>query len=284
MYVKAIKEFVEFLPGMKTNLKEIQFFDKSSEMTQLVYNSYQMANGEGERHLSPESVLMQVYQSPTYTKPTSHNNGSHSTNPSFNPGQHVQHFPNPYDPAGNYQSQPSPLTYPSSSNFSPQSKTPAAATPCVPSNWTYIDNVGGADTFNINTLDVLIYTNNLPYLNNVDILVSTENSQAPGKGKLAKAILQKAGEKYRKEHEKLFSGKKKLNNGEIKQTGAGQLHYKVVLHAIIDRFPNASPAQHHLDMLYKTTLHLLDIANKKKEKKKQMLTIALPLLGAGKCF
>lgn len=284
MYVKAIKEFVEFLPGMKTNLKEIQFFDKSSEMTQLVYNSYQMANGAGERYLSPESVLMQVYQSPTYTKPTSHNNGSHSTNPSFNPGQHVQHFPNPYGAAGNYQPPPPPLTYPPSSNSRPPSNTPAAAIQYVPSNWTYKGNVDEVDTFNINKLDVLIYTRDLPDLNNVDILVSTENSQEPGKGKLAKAILQKAGEKYRKEHAKLFSGKKKLHNGEIKQTGAGQLHYKVVLHAIIDRFPNASPSQHHLDMLYQTTSHLLDNANKKKEKKKQMLTLALPLLGAGKCF
>lgn len=282
MLVKAIKEFVEFLPGMKTNLKEIQFFDKSDEMTQLVHNNYQMANGAGERYLSPESVLMQVYQSPTYTKPTSHNNGSHSTNPRLNPGQ--QHFQNPYGQASSNQPQPSPLTYQSSPNFSPQSKTSAAATRCVSSNWTCIGKIDGADTFNINKLHVLIYTSDLPYLNNVDILVSTENSQGPGKGKLAKAILKNAGEEYRKEHEKLFSGKKKLNNGEIKQTGAGRLHYKVVLHAIIDKFPDASPAQYHLDMLYNTTFHLLDIANKKKEKKKQMLTIALPLLGAGKCF
>lgn len=281
MYVKAIKEFVEFLPGMKSKLEEIQFFDKSSEMTQLVYNTYQMTNGAGERYLSHESVLMRACQSPASTTQTSHHNGSHSTNPSFNHGQHVQHFQTPYGQAGNYQ--PPPLTYPSSSNSWSQSNIPAAAPPCVPSNWTYIGNVGGADTFNINRIQVLIYTGELPELNNVDILVSTENSRVPGNGKLAKAIFQKAGKEYQKEHAKLFSGKKKINNGEILQTGAGLLHFKVVLHAIIDKFPNAFPTQYHLNELYQTTLNLLDTANK-KVKKKQMLTIALPLLGAGKCL
>lgn len=308
MYVKAIKEFVEFLPGMKSKLKEIQFFDKSSEMTQLVYNTYQMTNGAGERYLSHESVLMRACQSPASTTQTSHHNGSHSTNPSFNHGQHVQHFQTPYGQAGNYQPppltypsssnswsqsnipaaapscvQPTPLKYPTSSNSWPQSNIPAAAPPYVPSNWTYIGNVGGADTFNINRIQVLIYTGELPELNNVDILVSTENSRVPGNGKLAKAIFQKAGKEYQKEHAKLFSGKKKINNGEILQTGAGLLHFKVVLHAIIDKFPNASPTPYHLNELYQTTLNLLDTANK-KVKKKQLLTIALPLLGAGKCL
>lgn len=305
MYVKAIKEFVEFLPGMKSKLKEIQFFDKSSEMTQLVYNTYQMTNGAGERYLSHESVLMRACQSPASTTQTSHHNRSHSTNPSFNHGQHAQHFQTPYGQAGNYQPppltypsssnswsqsnipaaapscvQPTPLKYPTSSNSWPQSNIPAAAPPYVPSNWTYIGNVSGADTFNINQIQVLIYTGELPKLNNVDILVSTENSRVPGNGKLAKAIFQKAGKEYQKEHAKLFSGKKKINNGEILQTGAGLLHFKVVLHAIIDKFPNASPTPYHLNELYQTTLNLLDTANK-KVKKKQLLTIALPLLGAG---
>uniref|UniRef100_A0A8W8MVM9 E3 ubiquitin-protein ligase n=1 Tax=Magallana gigas TaxID=29159 RepID=A0A8W8MVM9_MAGGI len=183
MYVKAIKEFVEFLPGMKSKLKEIQFFDKSSEMTQLVYNTYQMTNGAGERYLSHESVLMRACKSPASTTQTSHHNGSHSTNTSFIPGQHVQHFQTPYSQAANYQ--PPPLTYPSSSNSWSQSNIPAAAPPCVPSNWTYIGNVGGADTFNINRIQVLIYTGELPELNNVDILVSTENTRVPGNGEVS---------------------------------------------------------------------------------------------------
>lgn len=58
MYVKVIKEFVEFFLGMKSKLKEIQFFDKFFEMIQLVYNIYQMINGVGERYLLYELVLM----------------------------------------------------------------------------------------------------------------------------------------------------------------------------------------------------------------------------------
>lgn len=91
---------------------------------------------------------------------------SHSTNPRLNPGQ--QHFQSPYGQAGSNQPQPSPLTYQSSPNFSPQSKTSSAATRCVSSNWTCIGKIDGADTFNINKLHVLIYTSDrshIPFLN-----------------------------------------------------------------------------------------------------------------------
>ena len=69
----------------------------------------------------------------------------------------------------------------------------------------------------INNIKVLIYKYDIVNVCNVDIIVLTENQQVAGNGKLAKAIIQKAGVRYRTEHTKLHSSQKR-NWTDVLQT------------------------------------------------------------------
>ena len=270
MYVKAIREFVDFLPALDHPLKEIKFCDKSKEMTRLFKNVFEMSDRKPEL-LSEKSVMMQALNIP---KPHNHSfrgsSASKSSSTQFKPGQ--QSYENPY--TSHLSSPQSP-----SNGFVPNSK--------IPSNWVFKGWQNGSATFMINSIKVLIYQYDIVDLCNVDIIVSTENQQVAGNGKLAKAILQKAGEKYKKEHASLHSPQKR-NWGDVLQTKAGQMNCKVVLHAIIEKFPNVDPSDNRLDMLFETTQNVLIAANKKRRgklfKEFQYLSVALPLLGAGKYF
>ena len=268
MYVKAIREFVEFLPALGHPLKEIKFCDQSKEMTRLFKNVFEMSDGKPEI-LSEKSVMMQALN---ISKPHNHSfrESSESKSSSTQSGQ--PSYENPY---------PTHLSPPQSSSngFVPNSKTP--------SNWVFKGCQNGTATFMINSIKVLIYQYDIVDLDNVDIIVSTENQQVSGNGKLAKALLLKAGKKYQEEHAKLYSPKKR-NWTDVLQTNAGQMNCKIVLHAIIEKFPKVDPSNYHLDMLWKTTQNVLITANHKKKGKWlrefQCLSVALPLLGTGKSF
>ena len=268
MYVKAIREFVEFLPALGHPLKEIKFCDQSKEMTRLFKNVFEMSDGKPEI-LSEKSVMMQALN---ISKPHNHSfrESSESKSSSTQSGQ--PSYENPY---------PTHLSPPQSSSngFVPNSKTP--------SNWVFKGCQNGTATFMINSIKVLIYQYDIVDLDNVDIIVSTENQQVSGNGKLAQALLLKAGKKYQEEHAKLYSQKKR-NWTDVLQTRAGQLNCKVVLHAIIEQFPNKDPSKVHINMLRDTLRKVLENANEKKKenwfKKFQCVSIALPLLGVGTSF
>ncbi|XP_062613013.1 uncharacterized protein LOC134274799 [Saccostrea cucullata] len=200
----------------------------------------------------------------------------------------VHPYPSNPAPVHPYPSNPAPV-HPYPSNPAPVHPYPSNPTqPHMPpqsshkmSNWIHLNSNGGTEIFEVNNLCVLIYTEDLTKIQNVDILVSTENAKVPGNGQLAKAILEKAGKPYQKEHAKLFSGKKKRNTTEVLQTGAGHLGFKIVLHAIIDKFPDDLPSGFYQQQLWDTTLKILNAANKEKVKKKKLFSIALSLLGTG---
>ena len=274
MYVKAIREFLDFLPALDYPLKEIKFCDKSKEMDSLVQNAFEISRGT-PAVLLEKSVMMQAMNIPKPKKHIPFGNSARKTSEELKLGQQI--FPNPYIPP---PTSPSPKPCQSSLNGSVPDSTTL-------SNWVFKGCQNGTSTFMVNNLKVLIYQYDIVNLGNVDIIVSTENQQVAGNGKLAKALLLKAGKKYQEEHAKLYSQKKR-NWTDVLQTRAGQLNCKVVLHAIIEQFPNRDPSKFHTDMLWDTLEKVLETANEKKKanlfKNFQCVSIALPLLGAGTSF
>ena len=274
MYVKAIREFLDFLPALDYPLKEIKFCDKSKEMDSLVQNAFEISRGT-PAVLLEKSVMMQAMNIPKPKKHIPFGNSARKTSDEFKLGQQI--FPNPYIPP---PTSPSPKPCQSSLNGSIPDSTTL-------SNWVFKGCQNGTSTFMVNNLKVLIYQYDIVNLGNVDIIVSTENQQVAGNGKLAKALLLKAGKEYQEEHAKLYSQKKR-NWTDVLQTRAGHLNCKVVLHAIIEQFPNKDPSKFHINMLSDTLRKVLETANKKKKanwfKDFQCVSIALPLLGAGTSF
>ncbi|XP_061194887.1 protein mono-ADP-ribosyltransferase PARP14-like isoform X2 [Saccostrea echinata] len=272
MYVKSVMEYRNFLLG-KNSIKEIHFIDKKDDMIELVIDTYEIAL-LNSGYLEEKSVMMRLNDQEKHLGQIRYPNKSSNTYPSnCVPGQ--QQCPNPYNSI--------PSTVPMPQPDFKQFQYPLQSNPYTPSiaNIRHINSSGGTEIFELNNLNVLIYTEDLTKIHNIDILVSTENAQVPGNGKLAKAILEKAGNSYQKEHTKLFSGKKKRNTTEVLQTSAGCLSFKLVLHAIIEKFPDDLPSDFYLQQLWDTTLNILNAANTKKVKRKKLLSIALSLLGTG---
>lgn len=272
MYIKSITEFLYFLPGTKTPIKEIHFIDKTDDLLELAIETYQIAVID-PKYLDEKLVVERLDDLSKTGSQSKYPRGISSSS-NFVPGE--QQYQNPYSPAPQHSS-PTCEHFTTTPNVQVHTNIPKSP------YRKYIRFEGRAEHFNMNRLRVLVYTEDLTKVNNVDILVSTENFQNPGLGVLSKAILDKAGDKYRKEHAKLFMAKKKSNSKMIIQTNAGQLSFKVVLHAVIDKFPNIFPSDYHLDQLRKMTYDLLKSADEKKVKKKQnTLSVALPLIGTGK--
>ena len=109
------------------------------------------------------------------------------------------------------------LSPPESSLLSSASSNRSVPNSKTPSNWVFKGWQNDTATLMINNIKVLIYKYDIVNVCNVDIIVLTENQQVAGNGKLAKAILQKAGVRYRTEHTKLHSSQKR-NWTDVLQT------------------------------------------------------------------
>ena len=85
------------------------------------------------------------------------------------------------------------LSPPESSLLSSASSNRSVPNSKTPSNLVFKGWQNDTATLMINNIQILIYKYDIVNVCNVDIIVLTENQQVAGNGKLAKAILQKAG-------------------------------------------------------------------------------------------
>ncbi|XP_062613012.1 uncharacterized protein LOC134274798 [Saccostrea cucullata] len=259
MYVRALLDFAEnFLPGLDNKIKEFHIVDIKEDMLDSIFAEYNGQHKNGRSYLEPGSVLKRLEITPWNTGHSWKRSGSDHSNYS-NSGS-----------AGNTNIQ---------TRFANKYQAGKAIVKCV-SNKT----ATGSDEFFIgDLLKVLIYKENIIELKNINIIVCAEGREGFGQGYTSKQIIEKENDKYKKRVKKLFDDSKYRNFSDVLQIDSGILHYDLVFFAIIKRFPNSKPQDDCLSLLKRTTLKILEKANKRKTKKtkNKPLSLAMPLLGTG---
>ncbi|KAJ8317355.1 hypothetical protein KUTeg_005259 [Tegillarca granosa] len=140
------------------------------------------------------------------------------------------------------------------------------------------------------SLQVHVYTGNILDVKGVDAIVSTENRCFSGTGGLAKALLEKAGKKYKQEHMDISMSRK--NNpfplNEVVMTQAGNLQYRNIFHVIVEQFSGSfAPTEYDKSNQGKAVKHVLEKIQTIQsinfmDNKKPIKKIAMSLFGSGK--
>lgn len=147
--------------------------------------------------------------------------------------------------------------------------------------------VKGCFTKTINNVRVYVYTHDIGFLKDIDVIVSSENPYFTGKGGIAATLLATGGEEYAKEHEKLRRTAPHTRF-TTKLTPGFKTNFKGICHAVVVAFSRTNPLSKDCHDQY--TRFITDILNKlniiteqsvKYKHKEGFCSIVLPLLGAG---
>lgn len=259
MYIRALRDFSrDVLPRSKNKIEEFHIVDMKDEVLELIFKEYDEGHKRGGNYLEPSKVLERL--------------GLASRNFSNTWGQNISNFHN--SPSKSNSS------LGSSSNTVSGASNSSNTAKCI-----LTKTADGRDEFLVGEkLKVFIYQGNIMDLMNINVLVCSEGrNDRTCQGYLAKQIMDKITEKQRKAIASLFKSTTFRQFSDVLQSHLGVNHYNLILFAIIKKFPNDEMRKDDLDLLWKTTLNVLEKANKKNvQKKGKPVSVALPLLGTGR--
>lgn len=245
MYVKALLDFSE--EYQKAKVEEFHIIDNKLDMLDLICEEYEEGYKNGRKYLEPKTVLERL-QIGSYKTVWSKNNYS-------NPSRSVERSNNVLSNAAQLG----------------QSFQKYTLKEIAPGEFTIGD-----------ILKVVVLTENILKLTNVDILVCAEGKDKNVSGRIAKTVLEKVTSKEKKHIQKIISDTQHYSN--VLQTDFGVDNYNMIFFAIVRRFGDGKPRHEDLKLLENTTSNVLEKANKKKKRgrKNAHLSVAVPLLGTGR--
>lgn len=245
MYVKALLDFSEQYRG--SSLREFHIIDIKSDVLDFICTEYDESCKKGNKYLAPSRVIERCRI---------------QTRSTFWPIQNV--------------SKKNSANYIQNGSTKPKE------------NWRHSLNCGireiGEGKYIVGgKLNVLVYTESILDLKNVNILVCAEGREAKISGRIAKTVMEKVTEAQKKQIESRLIQIKQYS--AVLQTEFGINGYKMIFFAIMRRFGDKKPRSEDFTLLENTTVKVLDAANKRKTKKgKSDLSVAIPLLGTGICY
>ncbi|XP_060080184.1 uncharacterized protein LOC132559570 [Ylistrum balloti] len=244
-YYRAVEEYSR-TRGHDSSLTEVHFIDKDTEMCQLIQTTFTKCFGKSDSYKSDNGDRK---KSPTST--------IHHTKP---PSVILRSRSVPSDTDG------SPVDSPSLLSFTEQHSKPGVK------DFKY--QIG-------NNLTVHIVHGNIVELK-TDAIVSPENVQCDSTGRIAREIARVAGQKYvDNERYELTLEQRKPKLTEVRDTLAGDSHFKYVLHVVapkwnVEAVQDQSKFWKQLDQSYSNIFSLWD------KNCPDVASLALPILGTGK--
>lgn len=253
MYIKALLDFSE--EYQKAKVKEFHIIDNKSDMLDLICEEYEECYKKGRKYLEPRTVLERL-------QIRSYNTSGWSKSNNLNPSNNLRTNTRSDDSSNN--------TLPKTAQRG-QSFQKYTVKEISPGEFS-IDDI----------LKVVVFTENILQLKNVDILVCAEGKDKNISGRIAKTILENVTTKEKKHIQKIISGTQHYS--DVLQTNFGVGGYNMIFFAIVRRFGDGKPRHEDLKLLENTTSIVLEKANKKKKsgRKNAQLSIAVPLLGTGR--
>lgn len=252
MYIKSLLDFSEEYQEAK--VKEFHIIDNKMDMLDLISEEYEESHKNGRKYLEPKKVLERL-QIPSHKKVWKNNSAS---NPSSSFRTNTRSAENGKNSI--------PKAEQRGHTFQKYILKEIA-----PGEYTIGD-----------ILKVVVFTENILKLKNVDILVCAEGKDKNVSGRIAKTVLEKVTIKEKKQIQKIISGTQHYS--DVLQTNFGVDGYNMIFFAIVRRFGDGKPRHEDLKLLEKTTSTVLEKANKKRKsgRKNAHLSVAVPLLGTGR--